>query len=262
VHNGKCAVIGELLSYKNSFDFVDLYYVSENLQMFSIRCYNRCVIDKTRTNFSFNPYSSELICEVFYYGKGDIFFELNIGDKLIENKRITHSGEVFVINDIDSFAKYSLSLFEKKKGLLTSSVKRMFYSSTKSFVSWKDLVGRSFRINRVSYDMCIGSKNVRKYLNFHTTYVTFTKQLSKDKFEAEIYVKLKSGRRIEYKEVKNITVGICGELIDNEVELYMEIEGDGLFLDFEHNCILDSTFELKATDIYSYFMDVREVINK
>ena len=125
------------------------------------------------------------------------------------------------------------------------------------FISWKDLVGREFKFKRVYFDQCIGGEFQRKHHYFNTTYIHFTEYDGNTKLKAEIYVKLRDGRKIVFSQVNPVDAEICSEVIDGEVEFSIETkDGDGLFLDFKHHTIMNTLYDRNATDIFSYIVDM------
>ena len=258
----KKAKIGSLLSYKESYDYVDLFFYNDNNISLRVRCYNKCIIDTNLTEIIFDPYKSELRCEVYYYGKGDIRIELKSDEGIKLNDSDINSGETIILKDIKSFNEYTVSIIEKKKGFLTKYVRRELSSSKHIFVAWEDLVGHTFKFKRVYYDQRIKDNFVRKHRYFNNSYITFISSEDSLKYKATIFVRLKNGKRIEYRNINPVDVEICSDNLDGEVDLAIEKDGDGLYLDFEHNSILDTVFDNRAVDIFSYILDISGVADE
>ena len=59
------------------------------------------------------------------------------------------------------------------------------------------------------------------------------------------------------KEAFQIDIEICSDEIDGIIELSITRDGDGLLLDFDHHGIMNSMYDDKAVDIYSYSIDMK-----
>lgn len=250
------AGIGFLVSYKASCEYVILSLLKDGKVSGGILCYNKCMLDEEKTTITYNPESKTLdICPRFY-GKGRLFFKIeDASGEEVYKSTFLENDEVECVYDLDSFVNYTISFYEKEKGL--SLQKERFLKSYSSiFYEKKDFVGRSFKIKEVYYDQSIRGEFVRKRHYFNTTYLYFTEMIDKDLFVGELYARTYNGAFM-LNNINPVDIEICSDVIDGIIELSITKEGDGLLLDFEHHGILNSMDDDTAVDIYSYSMEIR-----
>ena len=111
-----------------------------------------------------------------------------------------------------------------------------------------------FRINHVVYEDYRGTEMTRREYKFRNSYVHMIKQVSNDKFKANMVIRIKD-KYYKLKEINPVDVELCSGVIDGEIELMVTNEGDGLLIDFEHQRVLGS-LDGDTPDIYSYYIDV------
>ena len=130
--------------------------------------------------------------------------------------------------------------------------------------SKKFFVGRTFRIKEVFYDQFYkNGKSERRNHYFNYTYINFIRQDKEnpDVFKGELFVSTRNGRFMLNK-INPVEVEICSDVFDETVDLSITKDGDGLYLDFDHHSVLNSLFEKKGVDIYSYSMDINGEVTK
>lgn len=256
---GVKASIGALITWKSEGDYVDLNFVADNKVYSKIRMYNRCVLDKDTTELLYDESAGELITDIRYWGKGDVRIEVLDGISKVFASDPIQNKDVLSIPNIKSFKKYCISIIEKKKSLLESS-NRELYRFDKSFVAWKDLVDKTFRFNRIYFDQEVKGEFVRKLWYFNNTYLKILEyDKKKNTYSAEIFVRLKSRKIKKFHGINPVNVELCSSNIDGEVELAIDKDGDGLLLDFDNNTIMNTLFDDKATDIFSYILNIGEI---
>lgn len=82
----------------------------------------------------------------------------------------------------------------------------------------------------------------------------FSEQISNDVFRGEIIVKTVV-RSFELFNINPVKIEICGDVVNDELELSITKDGDGLLLDFEHHGIMNTMVDNRAVDIFSYIID-------
>lgn len=253
---GVKASIGVLVTWKYAGDYVELNFITDNKLYFKTRMYCRCVLDKETTKLLYNAYTGELMADIRYWGRGDVRIEVWEDESKVFASETIQSGDVLNIPNIESFKKYYISVIEKKKGLFLGSSKREVYRFDISFVAWRDLVGKTFKFDRIYFDQEIRGKFVRKRWHFNNTYLKILEYDGKNTYSAEIFARLKTGKMIDFDNINPVNVELCSNNIDGEVELAIDKDGDGLLLDFEHGTVMDTLLDDKATDIFSYILNV------
>lgn len=102
--------IGFLLSYKFSYDYVNIWLIKDGKVKNILRCYNKCILDEQTTEIYYDSAKNELVVIPGYFGKGNIYFE--VADS---NNQIVHKSEILqnhtfqIIPSLSSFEKYSIS---------------------------------------------------------------------------------------------------------------------------------------------------------
>lgn len=180
----------------------------------------------------------------------------NKAGKEVFKKEKVKSGVGFGLKGLRSFTDYNISFCEKPKGLLIGGKERVFYSVTKRFVSWGDMVKHAFRIKEVNYDLFWRGELQNKKHYFNNVYVEITERLSEDEFEGKIYVRIKDKKYYTH-HINPVRVEICSDVIFDEIELSITKDGDGLLLDTKHHQVMNTMDNDRAPDIFSYIIDVR-----
>lgn len=250
------ANIGFLASYKASCDYVIISLLRDGKVTSGIVCYNQCMLDEEQTEIIYNSETKTLdICPRFY-GKGKLFFKIENGSGMeVYRSVFLENGVEERVYDLESFVNYTISFYEKEKGLRLQK-ERFLKSYSRIFFDKKDFVGRSFKIKEVYYDQCIRGEFVRKKHYFNTTYLYFTEMIDKDLFAGEVYARTLNGAYM-LNNINPVDIEICSDVIDGIIELAITKDGDGLLLDFEHHGIMNSMDDDTAVDIYSYSMEMR-----
>ncbi|MDF7639301.1 hypothetical protein PT285_07790 [Lactobacillus sp. ESL0791] len=247
--------IGFLQSFKEANDFVILLFSKNGLIKKGIYCYNRCVIDKGTTEIYFDPVSKILSVRPQYFGKGNVIFEImNENGKLVYSSSQIKSGACFKVRGLESFIKYQFFFYEKSKGLVIKKARELM-KQTSIFYALDDFVGRYFKIKEVLYDQRVRGEFLRKMQYFNRVYIYFTDRVSNDIFKGDIIIKA-GARPFRLANVNPVEIEICGNIVNNELELAITKAGDGLLLDFKHHGIMNTLDDNKAIDIYSYFIDI------
>ena len=179
--------------------------------------------------------------------------------KLIYKSNYFLSGQTLSIPQIKSFKTYQFEFCEKSSSLLMNK-ERILEKNKKTFYAWDDFVGHVFKIKNVYYDEYRKGIFVRNSFEFNKIYIHFISKISSDVFMGNLIAKNHSGKNYYFNGINPVTIEICSAVVENEVELSITKDGDGLLLDKEHQSIMDCLDNNNSPDIFSYKMDVSEVI--
>ena len=246
----KEAKIGFLTSYKNSNDYFLLLMLKDGVKKYALICYNKCLLDED-IKIDFNMQNKEL-----NIGRGKVYFSIiNQSEEIVYKSELVKNEEVVSVKNIKSFEKYKICFYEKKSGLSLQGDSKLG-EFIRVFYGLADLVGRSFKICEVYFDQYVKGDFLRKQHFFNNTYIRITNQIEEDVFIGELFTKSRD-KIYELSRINPVSVEICGDIIDDTVELAITKDGDGLLLDFEHHAIMNTLDDPDAVDIFSYIMDLK-----
>lgn len=250
--------IGFLLTHKAEFDYVVLAFAQMDKPTKAIFCYNKCIFDESGTEISFSAQDGELTVTPKYFGKGNIYYTIQSqSGELVYKSGFVKFGESDSTYNIHSFEHYRIQFYEKEKGLSLKKENPLAVYD-RVFYSIDEFVGRSFKIDEVYFDQSIQGELVRKSWRFNRVYLFFTRKVDEGLFEGELYTRTKQGSYM-LNRINPVEIEICGDIIDEKLEISITKDGDGLLLDFEHSGIKNTLDDLKATDIFSYIIDANGV---
>ena len=246
-----------LLTYRQTNEMIYIYLVKEEKAVDLLVCYNQCSIIEDETEISHDPITGKLKVRPAFHGKGNVTMRIlnSRGEEVFVKERIK-SGVSFGLKGLKSFRDYTITFNEAQKGLLLGKKERTIYSTTMSFITWSEMVGRSFRIKEVYYDRFWKGEYKRDIHYFNNVYVHMSNKLAEDVFEGEIYIR-KKDKEYYTHHINPVRIEICSNVMDDEMELSMTKEGDGLLLDMKHHQVMNTMDNDRAPDIYSYIIDVR-----
>ena len=250
--------VGFLLTHKSEYDYVVLAFTQESKPVNAVFCYNKCVFDESSTEISYSAENGLLSVIPKYNGKGNIFYRVEdkFGNEIYASGYVESDMPDYSHN-LRLFEHYRFKFFSKEKGL---SLKKETLLATidKVFYSIDAFVGRSFRIDEVYFDQFANGVFTRKNWHMKKVYLYFTKQIDEGMFEGELYTRTARGNYM-LNRVNPVTIEVCGEIVDETLELSITKDGDGLFLDFEHSGLKNTLYDPTAVDIFSYIIDVNGV---
>lgn len=243
--------LGFLISYKPIYDYVVIVFLKDGRRKQSIFCYNKCVLNNEQTEFLYDPVKKDLIVSPKYYGKGSIYFTVvDSNDNEVYKSAYVDSEDLIVVKDLKSFEEYKIIFYEKEKGLSLKK-NRIIKEFNKKFYAWDDFIGKSFKISEVYFDQFVRGDFLRKKHFFNREYVRFTNKISEHTYLGEVYYTTKY-KTCMLDNVNPVEIEICGDVLEDILELSITKEGDGLFLDFEHHGIKNTLDDDSALDIFSY----------
>lgn len=252
------AKIGFLKSYAESYEYFRFFMMEKGTKKAEFICYNKCKISDD-TKIEYDIENKCLDIETRFYGKGKVFFTIEDGaGKQLYKSHIVENGEIVNVEGLKSFIPHYIKFYEKKSGLsLTGN--RQLATYKKIIYDWADLVGKSYRITRVYYDIIINKGFLRrKNLFFNTTTLSITKQISSDFFEGELYTNTSKGS-FYLNKINPVEVEVRRMNVDGTVLLSITKDGDGLLLDFQHRSVMNTLDDPKAVDILGYIMELKGI---
>lgn len=247
---------GFLLSYKSNYDYVEIALLEDGRYKEGILCYNKCILDADKTTVFYSHDDRALVVEPYFHGQGNLKFKIiDDMDNVVFTSSALENGVLEYAYDLLSFTNYKVVFFEKERGLSLKK-ERILNVYPIVFYDRKDFVGKSFKIKEVYFDQYVRGNFLRKRHYFNTTYVYFKEMISGNEFVGEVYVRTYNGSFMLDK-INPVNIEICSDEIDGIIELSITRDGDGLLLDFDHHGIMNSMYDDKAVDIYSYSIDMK-----
>ncbi len=245
--------IGFLTSYKKTNRYVILRFQKDEERVGSTYCCNQCFFDKKKTEIKFDPINKSLNILPVYRGKGNVILEVkDDGEDVIYNDCQITSGMPIEVKNIRSFVDYKVSFYEKPKGSEPSDRKELL-SIRRSFYAWKDLLGYYARVKEVHY--CLNKNRTKLKHLFENLYLNFEKRLSEDTFSGTLVIK-KENAMIILKDLKQLQIQICSDIINGELDLDITRLGNNLFLDFDNQWILRSAYNNRTARIDSFTVEI------
>lgn len=249
---------GFLLSYKPNYDCVGIMLVAEERVQEAIWCYNKCILDDTKTTVIYSHEAKALVVMPCFYGQGNIRFKIiDDEDNVVYTSSALEKGVQENVYDLSSFINYKVIFFEKERGLSLKK-EHILKEFPIVFYAREDFLGKSFKIKEVYFDQFVRGEFLRKRHYFNTTYVYFKEMISGNEYIGEVYVRTYNGAFM-LDNINPVDIEICSDVIDGMIELSITKDGDGLLLDFDHYGIMNSMDDGKAVDIFSYNIDMKGV---
>lgn len=248
--------LGFLLSYKANCDSIAIFPLCKGKAITEIVCYCRCVMDERNTKIYFDEDKDSLIVIPVYSGEGQVYMTVaNISGDQVFSSPFVKSGDTIRVEQILPFEDYKVKFIEKKRGLALQK-QRVMLSKEVNFHTAPGAVGRSFKIKKAYYDQYVQSKLHRRMHKLAKTYLFISRYVGADQFEGIIFTKSPQGN-CPLENINPVEVVIASEEKNNSVDLYITKNGDGLYLDFQQDSIIDTAFDDSAIDILYYEVATR-----
>ena len=164
------------------------------------------------------------------------------------------STEIF--DNLKSFEDYTINIFQKNKGLLLGN-DILLKSINRTWYFKRDLIDKVFKIQYIYYYQNKGNNFIEKIERLEKTYVVFTKQISNNVFQGNIYNKNIDKNFWLYK-INPVEIEVNSDIIDETMDIYITNEGDGLLFDKKHKNILNDLEDPKAPPIEIYTINLRK----
>lgn len=242
-----------LTSYKNSNSYVTLMFTANGKLKHAIRCYNKNMMDKEKTEIVFNNETKKAKITPIFHGKNKVYYDLlNLEGEKILTSKLLESGQTSTISKVKSFREYTFQFYEKTDALLLQK-SRMLLEKNRTFYAKEDLVGRSYKIIEAFFNQLIQGKFVEKQWFFNKYFVKLARVISLEEgiFEGDIYSESYNGKFYLYN-INPVEVRLCSDVIDGTMDIYMSNEGDGLLFDPQYKGIMNSMDHPTAPDIFLY----------
>lgn len=247
--------VGSSIANNYEDDSIKIVFYKNNNILDYLTCYCKTVLSNPDTVYSFDSSSAELSIKPKFYGKGKVQLSIMNDDQIVYFKEQIESEHLITIKDLSSFVNYQIELKELNEEL-SFEEDNIIYSNNVILYSNKDLVGRYFNLSYVTFSQTIRGIFQSQSMYLKNTYLAFNKQVESNLFEGTIY-SFKNGIKKVFKTCNPVEIELMTNAIDDIMEISITYEGDGLLLDFVNKTILDAD-DPKATDIYSYKMDLRK----
>lgn len=245
-----------LMSFKSEYDYVILFFSDKNGEKSNrIFCINKCFINPQETQINFDSINKRLTIKCAYYGKGNVFIDVkDQRDNSIYKSDYLHSGQDVEITNLNSFENYTIEILEKAKGLSLNK-NRELKRFVKRFYAWEDFIGKFFKVKEVYFDRLLRGEFVRMNRRLKGTYVEFVSRTDCDKFVGKIYQQM-GNQKCECDVLNPVEIEICSDVSNNEGEIFITKDGDGLLYDSRKNTVMSTLDNKKATDIFYYVIKV------
>jgi len=248
----KQAAVGFLRSYKEEYDFVFLAFLKNGKVKRAMFCNNKCQM-RDETEITYDMIEGALRINPWFYGKGNVCCEIFDSNNISVFKRENLSNDdSFVVNDLESYEKYSIVFTEKSKGLgLALKKNREMKRFSRTIFARKDFIGKELKITEVSY---VTELEETKVCSLSKSYIRFLEMNDDGKFVAEIY-KRDANTNFRSNLAKPLDVEICSDIINGHMELIISKRGKALTYDKTRNHVTDSTINI-GEEVINYVVVV------
>lgn len=240
-----------LNTYRSGRDFIKLFFFKESKLISWIECYCNCVLEKETVEFIYTD--GLLTLKASYKGKGRVFATLldaSTQEKLVSKQIV--SSETVDFPDVEPLKEYIVCFSEKAKGLSLKS-DRIMWQVSKIFFSEESLVNRFFKIETIEYGFDC------KTMELSSTYIRVEQYFGNGTYEVKLLQKsFYSGKPFYFNEINPVIAEICARGFNNNLELQITKDDDGLLLDKDRATVLNSLDDKMAEDIYSYNMSLKQ----
>lgn len=250
--------IGFIKKYKANYEYVNLIWLDSLKQMNGLCCLNVSKLNEDRTNIEYDPMLGILKIDIGFMGKGNVCINIFDNDETVCFKQDRlNDNQSITIHNIKSFSKYKIVFFEKSVGFSLNK-ERVLKQFNMEFYSYHGLVGCNFRIGNVIFDQYIKKQFIRKTHILRNTFIRIDKIDNNLHFIGNLYVKNKEGNNFYLYKINPVEIEITGDLNNRYCEIAITKDLDGLLLDFAKHTICNTLDDPKATDIFSYTIDLKE----
>lgn len=251
--------IGFLISYKNAYDYISIFFIRKGELIGMIRCNNRCNICKNGISLNFDHINLEMAISTQFEGKGKIYYEIyNDNNLLIKKSSFAENGETIKITfeRIDSFKRYTIYIYEKANALLSLRKQEPLKVIERVLYDQKDFVGKILKIKKAYYSIFFEKRLIDRSCILRTNYVYITKQVAYNTFQGKIFAKTDKGI-YWLSHINPVEVEIISDDINENIEILITNEGDGLLLDSRRKNIMNDLEDNNAPCIDSYIMNLQ-----
>lgn len=238
-------------------NYINIFLLKNKKVEQVIRCNSQCMIPDNGVDISLNNGSGEISITTSYIGKAKIYYEIidSKGNKLIKSNLLS-SDSTEIFDNLKSFEDYTINIFQKNKGLLLGN-DILLKSINRTWYFKRDLIDKVFKIQYIYYYQNKGNNFIEKIERLEKTYVVFTKQISNNVFQGNIYNKNIDKNFWLYK-INPVEIEVNSDIIDETMDIYITNEGDGLLFDKKHKNILNDLEDPKAPPIEIYTINLRK----
>lgn len=241
-----------LKTFKNNHVYVDITAVNHD-KTFSLRCYNKCYVNEDGITTVYDTESHRLNVKVGYMGKGNVVVSLFETSPLKTVQIFTQSrvekNQLLSIPLSQAF-EYRLVIESKAKGL--SLQKDVIFEKNYHFLTPESIVGRTFKLKKAIYHL-YDPGLIQLCKKLKGMYVTIEKIIEFPYYQGVVY--RKPGLvRFDYVTFDVVDIEITSDLNDDDIEMAITYDGDGLYLDCKKRIVKDIYFDKEAPDIFSFIV--------
>jgi hypothetical protein len=253
----RTVAIGFLNSYKTFNKFITLIFKVNDYPKYTIRCYNKCIMDEDLTKIEFLDNPPRVLVTPYFHGKNKVSFEIyNSAGERVNASKLLESGQTTQVEGLNSFEEYTFNFHEKTK-VLRLRKDTLLYSERKTFYAKQDFVGCAFKIDTIYYSKYQEkgeSQEIERHLHF--AYVQIIEMRDDGILIGNIFIKTFRGEW-QLNNINPVEVEICSEIIDDTMDAYITNYGDGLLYDERKHGILNSIVNSWAPDIFLYTLNLK-----
>lgn len=249
--------IGNLRTYMDTTNKIDIYLRKNNEIKQFIECYMKCEINDKETSIDFDSETGELSIDIEIFGKGTFkLIIFNGQEETVYEQTFENSSFCTKLNNLHIDELYRFKVIKVATGFTFDGDIELYYMQSK-FYSFNGLVNKNIKVKSVDFDVYDKFKNtlIRKTFYLHRTYFYIEKYLGNKKYYAKIYKW--EGYQNYLNNVNPIEIELSSEIENGQFEVAAYKDGDGLLIDFENKTILDSLEDNKAPDIYSCKLNLK-----
>ena len=257
--NGNCmeSSIGFLKTYKETYDYVVLVFIVDNIagKDKGMYCFNKCSMqNKTKVNFDW--LNKCIIIEPYFDGLGNVYYEIvNSDGDVLEKSEYLINGSISIVRNVEFNTAYSVNFYEKGKGIFK---KNRLMKSFKSEFTLDSFDNFYFPLRTAFISDYVDGELIEIETPLKHVYVKLTNKLSDYEYEGKLYCSLFAEHH-NYRRINPIHVEILENLTNGKAEISITSDGDGLYIDMDKKIVKDTIFDRNALDILSYTMDLNGV---
>lgn len=253
----KQLLVNFLVSYKEN-RYLKLVFTANGRKKHDVTIYNKCVMDEEKTEIILFNNPKKIAITPVFHGKNKVFYELvDSSGEIISDSKLLETGQTSEINDFKSFKEYRIKFYEKTKGFPFEN-NEIILEERRIFYAMDDFVGRSFKIVTIYFNQKKRGKFDEKHWFLKKYYIKLTElvNIKEGTFKGQIFCKSYEGNYY-LNNINPVDVEICGDVIDNTVDIYITNQGDGLLFDLEYKGIMNYMEHATAPDIFLYTISMK-----
>ena len=249
--------IGFIRTFKETHDFVRIYFLKNGKLVKGIYCFNRCTLNE-KTDIRFDWLNKILSVNLSYDGVGQVYYELiDEFNNLLYRSDTINNGYSKIFYDLKFDCNYIINIYEKGKGLLK---KNRLLKTYQNNLEIKNYYHHYFKLKEAFFNVYENRKMVEKTVDLKNVYIKLIRKINNHEYIGKMYL-IKSGHKNELKKINPLKIEVCSESIDDSVDVSITNDGDGLFIDINQCVVRNTLVDMYSPDIISYTMSLKGVKN-